>query len=75
MKLDNLVSVLYSHFPCIDHCTLHSQIPFLILCSLFQSPVWLSLVSQEERRRAICMQFVPELGSAIVQLDTKEAKL
>ena len=40
-----------------------------------QTPVWLSLVSHADSRRAMCMQFLEELASAIVELDTKETKL
>ncbi|KAL5506413.1 hypothetical protein EMCRGX_G008045 [Ephydatia muelleri] len=49
---------------------------FLCLYSAqrIENPVWLSLVSQETNRKAICRQFMEELGCAISELDTKETK-
>jgi hypothetical protein len=38
------------------------------------SPVWLGLVSQQGRRREICMQFMEELGSIVAEIDTKDTK-
>ena len=52
-----------------------SAIDFLSSCHThLQSPVWLSLVTERERQRAVCMQFMEELGSAIMELETKDTK-
>ena len=56
----------HMHIPTYTHTHTHTHT---------QSPVWLSLVSRADRRRAVCMQFLEEFASAIVEMDTKETKL
>ena len=36
--------------------------------------MWLGLVSQQSRRREICLQFTEELGSIVAEIDTKDTK-
>ena len=46
----------------------------LYRCRRIHSPVWLGLVSQQSRRREICLQFTEELGSIVAEIDTKDTK-